>query len=111
MIDTCLICGTEIPPGPDCCSAECEDLFTRLWKIEDLIYLALSFVTCDKHLIFGRCDDPANDEFKQHRCELPEGSTHAGEPIHICLCGKVWGDSPALTDSQYQVAAFIKAVE
>lgn len=23
-IDTCLVCGTEIPPGPDFCSTECE---------------------------------------------------------------------------------------
>jgi hypothetical protein len=24
-IDTCLVCGTEVPPGPDFCSAECEE--------------------------------------------------------------------------------------
>lgn len=24
LIDTCLVCGVEIPPGPDTCSAECE---------------------------------------------------------------------------------------
>ena len=23
-IDTCLVCGVEIPPGPDFCGAECE---------------------------------------------------------------------------------------
>ena len=23
-IDTCLVCGTEIPPGPDFCSKTCE---------------------------------------------------------------------------------------
>jgi ribosomal protein L24E len=26
-IDTCLVCGKEIPPGPDFCSAECETYF------------------------------------------------------------------------------------
>jgi hypothetical protein len=24
-IDTCLVCDTEVPPGPDFCSAECEE--------------------------------------------------------------------------------------
>jgi hypothetical protein len=24
-IDTCLVCGTEVPPGPDFCSSECEE--------------------------------------------------------------------------------------
>jgi hypothetical protein len=24
-IDTCLVCGTEIPPGPDFCGDECEE--------------------------------------------------------------------------------------
>ena len=23
-IDTCIVCGTEIPPGPDFCSTQCE---------------------------------------------------------------------------------------
>jgi len=26
-IDTCLVCGTEIPPGPDFCSASCEERY------------------------------------------------------------------------------------
>jgi hypothetical protein len=24
-IDTCLVCDTEVPPGPDFCSSECEE--------------------------------------------------------------------------------------
>ena len=28
-IDQCLSCGAEIPPGPDFCSAECENFGTR----------------------------------------------------------------------------------
>lgn len=43
-VDTCLVCGKEIPPGPDCCSPECDTkyavyraaitLFTKTGKEE-----------------------------------------------------------------------------
>jgi hypothetical protein len=26
-IDTCLICGAEVPPGPDFCGGTCENLY------------------------------------------------------------------------------------
>lgn len=35
-IDTCLICGREIPPGPDVCSPECEDKLRQESEIEKL---------------------------------------------------------------------------
>lgn len=28
-IDTCIVCGKEIPPGPDCCSVKCEKKFMQ----------------------------------------------------------------------------------
>lgn len=29
-IDTCIVCGKEIPPGPDCCSTECDAILARV---------------------------------------------------------------------------------
>lgn len=62
---------------------------------------------CLKVYASGVCKSPVNDLFLMHTCDLIRG--HEGDS-HKCHCGKEW-DSPALTDSQYAVAAFIKAVE
>lgn len=28
-VDSCLVCGKEIPPGPDCCSPECDKKYAE----------------------------------------------------------------------------------
>lgn len=42
VIDQCMVCGKEIPPGPDCCSDECEVKMLRkeLQKWEDAVSAA-----------------------------------------------------------------------
>lgn len=32
-IDTCAVCGQEIPPGPNCCSPECDTKYA-VWLAE-----------------------------------------------------------------------------
>lgn len=29
-IDTCAVCGKEIPPGPNCCSPECDKKLKKI---------------------------------------------------------------------------------
>jgi ribosomal protein L24E len=35
-IDQCLVCGQEIPPGPDFCSEECEQKAEKLFPFAHL---------------------------------------------------------------------------
>lgn len=62
---------------------------------------------CLKVFVSGQCSHPDNAADKMHVCRRP---LHAPELWHTCECGKSW-DDVRLTDEQYAVVAFTKAVE
>lgn len=62
---------------------------------------------CQKVFISGVCSHPHNSSDRMHVCNY-SGPFASHRHVHTCECGKAWED---LTDSQYAVAAFIKAVE
>ena len=49
VIDTCLICGQEIPPGPDFCSDVCEER-AKIRREQAINMLRLSLPKLSKDL-------------------------------------------------------------
>ncbi len=82
--------------------------WNRVDRLEYLIRRALDGPeTCLKVFVSGVCSHKSNAVDRMHVCEAPR--FHARDH-HICICGKRWTDAQ-LTDSQYAVAAYTKAVE
>lgn len=56
-IDSCVICGKEIPPGPDFCSDECEQAAARMFADEVKAYLSKTTKTTYGTLFSGRKEE------------------------------------------------------
>lgn len=84
-------------------------------KLDRLLAYALERDVCLKVLISGVCGHSDNRFNRMHTCCLD--LDHKDKWLHRCVCGKQWCEitrahvCPVLTDEQFAVVAFTKAVE
>jgi hypothetical protein len=78
-------------------------------QLDRLLTYALESETCLKVFVSGTCSHPFNADNRMHVCKC---ARHWDTVDHKCSCGKEWAENRiTLTDSQYAIAAYMKAVE